>query len=64
MMHLVVKYFLLDLVLLCVLFLCTLISDALHPACLIPIYYCLFADVLAIMGGQLDGLLPLLVALF
>ena len=42
--------------------LCTLFSDALHPACLIPIYFCLFADVLA-MGGQLDGLLPLLVAL-
>ena len=36
-------------------------SDALHPARLIPIYSCLFADVLA-MGGQLDGLLPLVVA--
>ena len=37
-------------------------ADALHLACLTPIYFCLFADILA-MGGQLDGLLPLLVAL-
>ena len=37
-------------------------SDALHLARLIPIYSSLFADILA-MGGQLDGLLPFLVAI-
>jgi len=35
------------------------LPDALHPACLM---YCLFVKDFA-MGGQLDGLLPFLVAL-
>jgi len=48
---------------LCTVFLCTLFCiNALHYVPPFLVCYCLIADVL-VMGDQLDGLLPLLVAL-